>query len=426
MTMDAGLPESDRRKAQWSWALYDWGNSAFATTVMAGFFPLFFNQYWAADVAPETQTLYQGLTATVASLFVMLTAPWLGVLADRAGSHKRWLAGMTLLGVLSTGGLFLVGQGQWPWAILLSVLGRIGFFGGLSFYDALLTRVARREESDRVSALGYALGYLGGGLLFAVNVAMALKPEWFGLENAALATRVAFLSVALWWAVFSLPLFLHVPSALPQPGSDSSWNSLLATLKSLRATPALGLFLLAYWLYIDGVHTIIVMAVDFGMKLGLPSDSLIKALLLVQFIGFPAALVFGRLGQWFGTRNALLLAIGVYMGMTLWAYWLQTEAQFYLMAAAIGCVQGGIQSLSRAYFSRLIPPGQAGQYFGFYNMLGKFAAVLGPLVVGVTAQVTGNPRLAILSLLVFFAAGAVLLIRADQLGRSSIGTPAPK
>lgn len=421
------MTDAERRKAQWSWALYDWGNSAFATTVMAGFFPIFFNQYWAVDVAPETQTLYQGLTSTVASLFVMLTAPWFGVLADRGGNHKRWLAGMTLLGVLSTGGLFLVGQGQWPWAILLSILGRIGFFGGLSFYDALLTRVARPEESDRVSALGYALGYLGGGLLFAVNVAMALKPEWFGLADAALATRVAFLCVAVWWAVFSLPLFLKVPPAPPQAATgSSSWQTLWATVRELRATPAVGLFLLAYWLYIDGVDTIIVMAVDFGMKLGLPSDSLIKALLLVQFIGFPAAIVFGRLGESLGTRNALLLAIGVYIGVTLWAYWLQTETQFYLMAAAIGCVQGGIQSLSRAYFSRLIPPEKAGQYFGFYNMLGKFAAVLGPLVVGVTAQLTGNPRLAILSLLAFFVAGAVLLIRADQLSRSSSDRPAPK
>lgn len=420
------IDRTDRRKAQWSWALYDWGNSAFATTVMAGFFPIFFNQYWAADIAPETQTLYQGLTATAASLFVMLTAPWFGVLADRGGSHKRWLAGMTLLGVLSTGGLFLVGQGQWLWAILLSVMGRVGFFGGLGFYDALLTQVARADESDRVSALGYALGYLGGGLLFAVNVAMALKPEWFGLEDAALATRVAFLCVAVWWAVFSLPLFLHVPPTPPQPSSASSWQTLWSTVRELRATPSLGLFLLAYWLYIDGVHTIIVMAVDFGMKLGLPSDSLIKALLLVQFIGFPAAIVFGRLGQSMGTRNALLLGIGIYIGVTLWAYWLQTETQFYLMAAAIGCVQGGIQSLSRAYYSRLIPPGKAGQYFGFYNMVGKFAAVLGPLVVGVTAQLTGNPRLAILSLLIFFVVGAVLLIRADQLSRSSSGALAPK
>ncbi|ULQ46100.1 MFS transporter [Flagellatimonas centrodinii] len=410
---------NDHRRAQWSWAIYDWGNSAFATTVMAGFFPIFFNEFWAVGVAPETQTLYQGLTSTVASLFVMLTAPWFGTLADRHGRHKHWLAAFTVIGVVTTAALFLVGRGQWGWAVVLSIIGRIGFFGGLSFYDALLTRVAAPDERDRVSALGYGLGYLGGGVLFSVNVMMALKPAWFGLPDAAWATRIAFLSVAIWWAVFSLPLFLRVPAAAAQPGGVSSWTSLRETARELRAMPAVWMFLLAYWLYIDGVDTIIIMAVDFGMKLGLPSESLIKALLLVQFIGFPAAIIFGRLGDRLGTRNALLLALAVYIGVTLWAYTLQTEGQFYAMAAAIGCVQGGIQSLSRAYFSRLIPVEQAGKFFGFYNMLGKFAAVLGPLVVGLTAQFTGNPRLAILSLLVFFVAGAALLWRADRLRGAS-------
>ncbi len=414
------------RKAQWSWALYDWANSAFATTVMAGFFPLFFNQYWAVDVAPQTQTLYQGITTTLASLFVMLTAPWFGALADRRGTHLRWLAAFTTLGVVTTAALFLVGRGQWGWAMVLSVLGRIGFFGGLGFYDALLTRVAPADARDRISALGYALGYLGGGLLFAVNVMMALKPEWFGLPDAAWGTRVAFLSVALWWAVFSIPLFLTLPGDDPGGHPSTEWPGLRATLQVLRGMPAVWMFLLAYWLYIDGVDTIIVMAVDFGMKLGLPSDSLIKALLLVQFIGFPAAILFGRIGERIGTRNGLLIALAVYIGVTLWAYTLRTEAQFYAMAAAIGCVQGGIQSLSRAYYSRLIPARQAGIFFGIYNMLGKFAAVLGPLVVGVTAQLTGNPRLAILSLLVFFVVGGVLLLRADQLNRASSGSALPK
>lgn len=415
-----------QRRGQWSWAFYDWANSAFATTVMAGFFPLFFNQYWAVDVAPETQTLYQGITTTLASLFVMLTAPWFGALADRRGTHVRWLAAFTVLGVVTTAALFLVGRGQWGWAMVLSVLGRIGFFGGLGFYDALLTRVAAPAQRDRVSALGYGLGYLGGGVLFAVNVLMALKPEWFGLPDAAWGTRVAFLSVALWWAVFSMPLFLTLPSLGEGDAAATEWPGVKATLRLVRGMPAVWMFLLAYWLYIDGVDTIIVMAVDFGMKLGLPSDSLIKALLLVQFIGFPAAIIFGRAGERLGTRNALLVALAVYIGVTIWAYTLETEAQFYAMAAAIGCVQGGIQSLSRAYYSRLIPAAQAGTFFGIYNMLGKFAAVLGPLVVGVTAQVSGNPRLAILSLLVFFVAGGILLIRADQLSRVSSGSALPK
>ncbi|HEY0975197.1 MAG TPA: MFS transporter [Solimonas sp.] len=398
------------RRQQWSWAFYDWANSAFATTVMAGFFPIFFNLYWAAGVAPQTQTLYQGLTSTVASLAVMLLAPWLGAIADQRGARKRFLAGFTAVGVVSTAALYLVGQGQWGWAIALSILGRIGFFGGLSFYDALLVTVARPDERDRVSALGYGLGYLGGGLLFALNVAMALKPAWFGLADAALATRLSFVMVAIWWLAFSLPLFRNVPEGESRPG-PSGWAELMSTLREIRGLRPVWMFLLAYWLYIDGVDTIVVMAVDFGMKLGFASDSLIVALLLVQFIGFPAALFFGWLAQRVGTRTGIFVALVVYALVTLWAYFLETVTQFYLMAAAIGCVQGGIQALSRAYYSRLIPLDRAGAFFGFYNMLGKFAAVLGPLVVGVTAQLSGSPRLAILSLLAFFVLGGWLLLR---------------
>ncbi len=410
----SGAPaERSRRRAQVSWALYDWANSAFATTVLAGFFPIFFNQYWAAGVAPQTQTLYQGLTATAASLVVMLLAPWLGAIADRRGTKKRFLAAFTLMGVISTAALYLVGKGQWPWAVALSVLGRIGFFGGLSFYDSLIVGVARPREMDRVSALGYGLGYLGGGLLFAINVAMALKPAWFGLADAALATRVAFVMVALWWLVFSLPLFAQVPEAPPRGGA-SGWRELRATLAQIRGLRPVWMFLLAYWLYIDGVDTIIVMAVDFGMKLGFAADSLIVALLMVQFIGFPAALAFGWLGERLGTRTAIFIALAVYGAVTVWAYSLHTVMQFYLMAAAIGCVQGGVQSLSRSYYARLIPPDKAGEFFGFYNMMGKFAAVLGPTVVGVAAQLSGNPRLAILTLLLFFVAGGWLLSRVRE------------
>lgn len=402
------------RKAQWSWALYDWANSAFATTVIAGFFPIFFSQYWAAGVAPQTQTFYLGVGGSLSSLLVMLLAPWLGGVADRAGCKKRFLMFSTLLGVCATAGLFFVGKGQWGWALMLFTLGSLGFLLGIAFYDALLVNVAQPQETDRVSALGYGLGYLGGGLLFALNVAMALKPAVFGLADAGIATRVSFLMVAMWWLAFSLPLFRHVPEISRGPIRGSGWRELWSTVKDLRGMRPVWMFLLAYWLYIDGVDTIIRMAVDFGLKLGFPSDSLIVALLMVQFIGFPAAIIFGRLGERLGTRRALFIAIAIYTGVTCWAYFLQTVAQFYLMAAAIGCVQGGIQSLSRAYFARLIPADRAGQFFGFYNMLGKFAAVLGPVVVGITAQLTGSPRLSILSLLIFFIAGAWFLSRVPE------------
>ena len=400
-------------RQQWAWSFYDWANSAFATTVIAGFFPIFFNRYWADGVAPQTQTLYLGLTATLASLVVMVLAPWLGASADRRATRKRFLLAFTLVGVVATAALFLVARGEWLAAMLLSIVGRIGFFGGLSFYDSLLVSVARPQESDRVSALGYGLGYLGGGVLFALNVAMALKPAWFGLADATIATRLSFVLVAAWWLAFSLPLFRTVREQAPS-GGPAGWAGLRATLADVRRRPEVWMFLLAYWLYIDGVGTIIVMAVDFGQKLGFPPESLIVALLLVQFIGFPAAVAFGRLGERIGTRRAILAALWVYGAVTLWACFLENVQQFFLMAAAIALVQGGVQSLSRSYYSRLIPPDRAGEYFGFYNMLGKFAAVLGPLAVGVSAVLTGSARLSILSLLVFFIAGGWLLSRVRE------------
>jgi UMF1 family MFS transporter len=402
---------SPQRKAQLSWAFYDWANSAFATTVIAGFFPIFFNLYWAAGIEPQTQTLYQGLVATIASLAVMLTAPWLGAIADRRAAKKRFLLAFTLVGAVATAALYLVGRGEWLWAMGLSIAGRIGFNGALSFYDGLLVEVASPKEMDRVSALGYGLGYAGGGLLFALNVAMALYPQALGMADASVATRLSFVMVAVWWVVFSLPLFANVREQAARAGAASGWSELLGTLRELRAMKQVWMFLIAYWLYIDGVDTIIVMAVDFGQKLGFPSQSLIVALLMVQFIGFPAAIAFGWIAGRIGTRAAIFIGLAVYGGVTVWAYFLQTVAQFYLMAAAIACVQGGVQSLSRSFYARLIPASRSGEFFGFYNMLGKFAAVLGPLVVGVTAQMTGSPRLSILSLVAFFAIGALLLAR---------------
>ena len=400
------------RKQQWSWAFYDWANSAFATTVLVGLFPILFNKYYAAGVEPTTATFYLGAFGnSLPSFIVMLMAPWLGVIADRRGLKKTFLAVFTLLGCVSTAGLMLVDEGQWGWAIALFALGGIGFFGGLSFNDALLVNVAQEHERDRVSALGYGLGYLGGGLLFVLNVTMVQKPELFGLANAAEAGKWAFVSVAVWWALFSLPLFLNVKEPPAQGQGAMGWGALWATVKQIAQYKPVWMFLLAYWLYIDAVGTVANMAVDFGLKLGFDPGALIKALLIVQFVSFPAAIVFGRIGEKFGAKRGLYLGISVYIVITIWALWMQTEQDFYLMAAAVGLVQGGVQSLSRSYFSQLIPKESAGQFFGFYNMLGKFAAVLGPLVVGITAATTGDSRYGIFALIVFFIAGAVLLSR---------------
>jgi MFS transporter, UMF1 family len=399
-----------RRAARWAWASTAWANHAFSTTVLVGFFPIFLDRYWAKDLPGTTSTFYLGLTNSSASFIVMLLAPWLGALADRRAQKKMWLAGFTALGVLATAALAFIGAGEWPWALLTFAAASVGFFAGSSFQDALIVQVAAPAETNRVSALGFAAGYLGGGLLFLFNVLMVQHPGWFGLADATSATRVAFIDVAVWWLLFTLPVFRYV--AEPAPTSEpSGWRELWQTIRRVLADRPVLRFLLAYWLYIDAIGTLQQMAVDFGAKLGFSTGALIQALLLVQFISFPSALAFGRLGDRIGTKRAIYLGLAVFVGVTIWAYFMRTETHFYVLAAIVGTVQGGVQALSRSYFSRLTPRARAGEYFGFYNMLGKFAAVLGPLMMGLVALLTGNQRLSILVLAVFFIGGALLLHR---------------
>jgi len=404
---------SSKRAAQWAWALTAWANHAFATTVLVGFFPIFFDQFWAAKLPGTTSTFYLGLTNSSAAFIVMLLAPWLGALSDRRGEKKLWFGIWSAIGALATAALCLIGAGHWAWALIVFGLGSIGFFAGSSFQDALIVQVADARHTNRVSSLGFALGYLGGGLIFLFNVLLVKYPHWFHIPDASTAIRIAFVDVALWWIVFSLPLYRYVHEAAPTAIS-TGWRELWHTLRGvLRDRPVLN-FLLAYWLYIDAIGTLQQMAVDFGIKLGFSSNALIQALLLVQFVSFPSALLFGRLGDRIGTRRAIYLGLGVFVALTCFAYFMQNERQFYILAAVVGTVQGGVQALSRSYFARLIPRERAGEYFGFYNMLAKFAAVLGPLAMGVVAIATGNQRLSILVLEVFFIGGALLLARVRE------------
>lgn len=403
------------RKAVISWALYDWANSAFYLTVVSAFFPVFLKSYWSAGNDPAVSTLQLGVANSAASVVVAVLAPVLGAIADRASAKKRYLLAFTILGIVMTGALPLVARGEWPMAIAPFVLANIGFFLANSFYDALIVEVARGEHLHRVSALGFALGYLGGGLLFAVNVAMTLWPQSFGLADAAQAVRMSFVMVAAWWALFSLPLLLFVdetpgPARAAREGAVAAGLRELAhTLAQLRRLQPVWLFLLAYWCYIDGVHTIARMAVDYGMALGFEPGSLVAALLITQFVGFPAAIAFGRAGERLGARPAILAAIGVYAGATVWSFYMSQVWEFYVLAGVVGLVQGGVQSLSRSLYARLIPAEKAGEFFGFYNMLGRFAAVLGPVLVGIAGMVSGSPRLGILAVLLLFVVGAALL-----------------
>ena len=394
--------------------MYDWANSAFATTVIAGFFPIFFRQYWSADVDGTLTTFRLGAASSIASLIIVILAPILGAISDRASIKNKLLMMFAFVGILSTLGLFLVAEGMWFPAILLFVVASLGFSGANVFYDALLLDIA--PDSDRihvVSGFGYALGYLGGGVLFAINVFMVLSPQVFGFANAAQAVKFSFLTVAVWWAVFSIPIMLFVKDPPAQNiglgrAIGDGFRQLGETFREIRTRRTILLFLFAYWFYIDGVDTVFRMSVDYGLSIGLSSNDLITALLMVQFIAFPAALIFGKLGQKIGARRGIYLGIAVYVAATVWAYFITSGTEFFILAAMVGLVIGGIQALSRSLLGQLIPPDRAGEYYGFFNMVGKSAAVIGPFLVGWSAAMYG-PRNSILSVIVLFAAGAALL-----------------
>ncbi len=408
------------RKKVYSWALYDWANSAFATTVIAGFFPVFFRQYWSTGTDVTMTTFRLGVSNSIASLVIVALAPVLGAIADSGGTKKRFLLFFTMMGIVMTGALYFVAEGNWGIAVLLYVLGIIGFSGGNVFYDSLIVDITGPKKIDFVSALGYSMGYLGGGILFAFNVYMVFYYKRFGLADPNEAIRISFISVAIWWAVFSIPIFLFVKEDRGRD-RESGWNAITGgfrqlrmTFKEIRRLRVVSLFLLGYWLYIDGVDTIVRMAIDYGLSLGFDANSLIVALLITQFVGFPSALAFGKIGEKFGPKTGIFIGIGIYIIVTTWAFFMTHIAEFYVLAVAIGLVQGGIQSLSRSFYTRIIPKNKSAEFFGFYNMLGKFAAVIGPVLMGWVGLVFGDPRIGILSIILLFAAGAILLFFVNE------------
>ena len=402
-----------------SWSLYDWANSAFATTVMAAFFPIFFSQYWAYGSDSAVTTFFLGLSNSLASVFVAAMAPVLGAIADRGGYRKKFLIFFAFLGSIMTGALWLVGMGQWPVAVVFYVLATIGFSGANTFYDSLLPSVASEKKVDFVSCLGYSLGYIGGGLLFLINVLMYIMPEKFGISDSIKAVKLSFLMVCIWWLAFSLPIFLFVKDdkndkLSMRQACKEGFMQIATTVKSLRKLKNTGLFLVAYWCYIDGVDTIIRMATDYGTALGFPSESLIVALLITQFVAFPAAILYNLFGKKIGTKQAILVAIAAYAMIAILGFFMSKVIHFYILAVIIGLFQGGIQALSRSYYSRLIPQNQSSQFYGFFNMLGKFAAIIGPLLVGIVTLITGQQRYGIVSLIILFVLGFVLLKRVDD------------
>jgi UMF1 family MFS transporter len=411
-------------RQKWGWAMYDWANSSFATIVMAGFFPVFFKEYWNTGLDPMESTFRLGMANSLASLLVVLMAPVLGAIADCLGRRKALLFCFAFLGLLMTGSLYLVGEGEWLLAAFLYAFALIGFSGSNIFYDSLLPFVASVDELDRTSALGFSMGYLGGGILLSLTVVMTLHPAWFGLTDAAVAVRISFLLVSVWWLVFSIPLLLFVQesSGTKSPAAVGVFKEgflrIWRTLHEVRQLRNVWLFLIAYWLYIDGVDTVVRMAVDYGLSLGFDQEDLIAALLITQFTGFPAALAFGWLGGRYGPKAGIFAGLLIYVIVTVWASVMNSATEFYFLAFAIGLAQGGIQALSRSMYARMIPEGRSAEFFGFYTMLGKFAAILGPVMMGWVGVLSGSPRIGILSLLVLFTAGGFILMKVKDTGAS--------
>jgi MFS transporter, UMF1 family len=407
---------------QRAWAWYDFANSTYFTTVITAVFPGFFATYAASGLDPAQATARFGLITTISVATVAVAAPVLGALADHSGIKKRLLAMFMAVGVLACGLMIFIGEGDIGLASILFFVGNIGVSGSLVFYDSLLPHVARAEETDRVSAAGYALGYIGGGVLLLINLAWILKPEFFGFASAVSAIRASFLSVAIWWALFSIPLFRVVPE--PQhrsPSTGESTSAIVAAFARLGATfreirkyrHAFTLFL-AMLLYQDGIQTIIRMAAVYGAEVGIEQTSQIAAFVMVQFLGIPFSFIFGSLGARIGTKRAIFIAIGVYATATVLAYFMKTVTHFFILAALIATVQGGAQALSRALFSRMVPVDRTSEFFGFFAVAERFATILGPGAFTLSVVLTGSSKSAILVILGFFVAGAWLLSTVDE------------
>jgi UMF1 family MFS transporter len=402
--------------------MYDWANSAFMTTIIGAVFPIYFIQVAAAGMPAGAAQLRFALATTIGLTAVALLSPILGALADTRGAKKRFLALFVALGVAACCAMVAIGPGDWRLAAVLFVIGNIAVSGGFAFYDSLLPHLAGPEEMDRVSTAGYALGYLGGGLLLALNLAAIMKPALFGLPGAEAATRLSFLSVGVWWGLFSIPLFRRVPEPAVrlEPGERELGGPTRIAVERLRHAfrelaryPQAALMLAAFLFYSDGINTIIRLATTYGTEIGIGQTHLIAAFLIVQFVGIPFALLFGQFAARVGARRAIFVSLAVYFGITTLAYFMRTATHFYLLAVLVGTVQGGSQALSRSLFASMIPAHKSSEFFAFFGIFEKFSGIVGPALFALVLGLTGTSRLAILSVAFFFVAGAVLLALVD-------------
>jgi len=404
-----------------AWCMYDWANSAFATTIMAAVLPTFYGSVAGAGLSGNMATVYWGYTSSIALLIAAVLAPTLGAAADYLGAKKRFLAVFAVIGIFFTSLLVLVSRGDWLLASALYILGEVGFSGSIVFYDALLPHIARPEDIDYVSSKGYAMGYLGGGILLAINIAMILFWKQLGLPSQEMASRLSFLSVGIWWAIFTIPVLRHVPEPPTSVVSGPRVSALQAAFQRLSSTfhdiqryRELTKFIIAFWLYNDGIGTIIKMATIYGTEIGIGQTDLIGALLLTQFVGIPFSLLFGKLPKRIGTKPAIYLALGVYTLISILGYFMTEAWHFWVLAGMVGLVQGGSQALSRSLFGVMVPKAKTAEFYGFYDISSKFAGIIGPAIFALVGQITGTSRLSIISLVVFFIVGGLLLTAVNE------------
>ncbi len=403
-----------------AWALYDWANSVLFTTVLQ-IFPIYFRSVAAADLAPATASTRFALATSISVGMVALVSPVLGALADSRAAKKNLLGLFLGLGAAATAAMWLVGRGDWVLGAVLFILANFGVTASIVFYNALLPHIARPEEVDRVSTAGFALGYVGGGLLLAVNLLWIQKPRLFGLPDDVTAIRASLLSAALWWVVFSLPLFRRVPEPVShaQPGEAGrgpvaiAFGRLARTLRDVRSHRDAFFLLLAFLVYNDGINTVIRMATIYGTEIGIQRSSLIAAILLVQFVGVPFAFLFGAFAGRVGAKRAIFVALAVYVVIAVLAYRMRDAAGFFTVAALVGMVQGGAQALARSLYATLIPRHKSGEMYGFFGVFDKFGGLMGSGLFALMITLTGSSRPAILALVVFFVVGALLLAQVD-------------
>lgn len=411
---------SEEKKRIYAWALYDWANSAFATVILAAVLPIFYKDVAGINLPGNLATSYWGYTQTVAMIIIAFISPILGAAADYSDSKKSFLKIFVILGVIGTALLFFVEEGNYLLASIFFIIANIGFSGGNVFYDGFLTDISNENSIDYISSLGYSAGYLGGGLLLAFNLLLISKPAFFGIKSVTSAVQISFLSVAIWWFIFSLPAFKYLPDSKKNLSKVSfteyigiAFKRLKSTFKDIKKYRELWKFLLAFWIYNDGIGTIIRMAAIYGREVGIGQTDLIGALLLTQFVGIPFALIFAKIAAKITAKNGIHITLLIYTAITIYSFFLDSAFDFWLLAAVVGMVQGGAQALSRSLYGAMVPEEKSAEFFGFFGVSSKFAAIIGPTIFAYTGQLTGSSRYGIIAVSSFFILGIFFLSRVD-------------